>query len=221
MAYHGIIWGLLSNDVGKAIRHTFVIEPGLEPWRPEANLADKTKATHTRHPMNPGTTMPSASQRWTTFQEPKSSLSPWKHACHRKNLFGIFFFLVLVFPLICESPLPTGFQLGSTLNWWRPTLTLTILSGDDSAAAGSTSAVDLSGRQRFNVLPSWKPVLSDFLSLWTVSVHAVDVTLSLVEHLGTNVMWRGRNSRFSTRIWLQILKEPPKTLQEMLKCCLT
>jgi hypothetical protein len=25
-----------------------------------------------------------------------------------------------------------------------------------------------------------------------------------------------RNSRFSTRIWLQILKEPPKTLQEML-----
>lgn len=111
MAYHGIIWGLLSNDVGKAIRHTFVIEPGLEPWRPEANLADKTKATHTRHPMNPGTTMPSASQRWTTFQEPKSSLSPWKHACHRKNLFGIFFFSSWCFPWFANH----RFQLAS--NW--------------------------------------------------------------------------------------------------------
>ena len=147
MAYHGIIWGLLSNDVGKAIRHSWALWLSLPCFHPPWESAGLGALEPWRATLGLPCLVPHKGEKLFRKQ---------KVVCHRENMHviekifsGSFFFLILVFPLICESPLPTGFQLGSTLNWWRPTLTLTILSGDDSAAAASTSAVDLSGRQRF------------------------------------------------------------------------
>jgi hypothetical protein len=109
MAYHGIIWGLLSNDVGKAIRHSWALWLSLPCFHPPWESAGLGALEPWRATLGLPCLVPHKGEKLFRKQ---------KVVCHRENMHviekifsGSFFFSSWCFPWFANH----RFQLAS--NW--------------------------------------------------------------------------------------------------------
>ena len=109
MAYHGIIWGLLSNDVGKAIRHSWALWLSLPCFHPPWESAGLGALEPWRATLGLPCLVPHRGEKLFRKQ---------KVVCHRENMHviekifsGSFFF----------SHLGVSLDLRITASNWLPT----------------------------------------------------------------------------------------------------